>query len=215
MNQDVHGDDKVMQTDSILTTNIVTTDESGIVNIDPLIQPLIDTNELELNDDNDERLNTLGQKFASILTLHSYRQVETSTSSKRSHRCAGIFYALLGAILFTCSGFTIKQLRVDFFDALLCRFILQTFILIVFVYYKRYKILNGTWNLILLQIVRTTLASGGLFFFYASYRYIPLPDLTTFRYTQVIWTAILATESFSYNVINLSSLFHPSFPFSQ
>ena len=192
MNEDVYDNDKDVQSDSILTTNVVTTNESSIVNIDPLIQPLIDTNELEINENNDERLNKFEQKFASILTLHSHRQIETSTFSKRSHRCEGIFYALLGAALFTCSCFTIKQLRVDFFDVLLCRFILQTFILIIFVHYKHYKILNGTSNLILLQIIRTMLASSGLLFFFTSYRYIPLPDLTTFRYTQVIWTAILA-----------------------
>ena len=49
----------------------------------------------------------------------------------------------------------------------------------------------GSKNLIILQIIRSLSGSSGLLLFYASYRYIPLPDVTTCRYTQVIWTAIL------------------------
>jgi drug/metabolite transporter (DMT)-like permease len=159
--------------------------------IDPLIEPLIDTDEFQ----NDETFNRCEQKCASILTLNLSKQTETTTTSKflqTIFRCTGIFYALIGSCVFTCSSFIIKQLRVDFFDAFLVRFILQTLIITVFILYKKTKFIHGSTNLMLLQIIRSIIASSGLILFYISYRYIPLPDVTTCRYTQVVWTAILA-----------------------
>ncbi|CAF2758644.1 unnamed protein product [Rotaria sp. Silwood2] len=173
------------------TTNI-STDDDSINNIDPLIEPLIDADELIATIDNNETLHRLEQKCSSILTLHSHKHHRTKSSSEIIGQCTGIIYALIGSCFFTCSGFIIKQLRVDFFDALLCRFFLQTSILAAFIFYRKNKLINGSINLIVLQIIRTILAASGLLLFYASYRYIPLPDLTTCRYTQVVWTAILA-----------------------
>ncbi|CAF2778244.1 unnamed protein product [Rotaria sp. Silwood2] len=192
MKQDVYANDDNVPVDPTLTSKDVPTDENIVQNIDPLIEPLIDTDELEVNENDDEKFTKLERRCSLILSIHSHRSNEINSFSQTTRRCKGIFYALLGSSLFTCSGFMIKQLRVDFFDALLCRFIVQTFILTIFIVYKRYKIIHGSFNLILLQIIRTILASSGLFLFYSSYRYIPLPDLTTFRYTQVIWTTILA-----------------------
>ncbi|UJR10352.1 hypothetical protein I4U23_014558 [Adineta vaga] len=171
--------------------------ENRIHEIDPFIQPLIDTNELLVrNETKHDDLVNLDSKSPSIKSLHLQQIQRTSSFSQNIRRCTGIFYALLGSSLFTSSGFIIKQLRVDFFDALLCRFIIQTLILTIFIFYKRYRILTGSTNLILLQIIRVILAVCGLLFFYLSYRYIPLPDLTTFRYTQVIWTTLLAMMIF-------------------
>jgi drug/metabolite transporter (DMT)-like permease len=193
MKHDVYVTDEDVLTENIETPKNIPADENSIHNIDPLIQPLIDTDELEVRtENNNQKFNILEKKPSSPTSLHSHEQNSTSPFSRTIRRCTGIFYALIGSLLFTCSGFIIKQLRVDFFDALLCRFIIQTCILTIFVVYKRYKIIDGTFNLILLQIIRVILASCGFLFFYLSYRYIPLPDLTTFRYTQVIWTAILA-----------------------
>jgi drug/metabolite transporter (DMT)-like permease len=192
MRQDVYVTNDDVQTGAVIINKDISTGENNIINIDPLIQPLIDTDELEINENNDKELNNLEEKSPSILTLHSSKQNERNSFSQSLRRCTGIFYALIGSSLFTCSGFIIKQLGIDFFDALLCRFIIQTILLTIFICYKHYKILNGSFNLILLQIIRVILASSGLLLFYLSYCYIPLPDLTTFRYTQVIWTAILA-----------------------
>ncbi|CAF1137825.1 unnamed protein product [Rotaria magnacalcarata] len=179
---------------SILPTkDNVSKDENAIQSIDPLIQPLIDADELEGDENTHEILHKLERRFSSILIVHpDDRPNETHSCSQTVRRCTGLFYALLASFLFTSSGFIIKQLRVDFFDALLCRFIVQTCILTLFIIYKRYKIMHGSPSLIILQIIRTILASSGLILFYLSYRFIPLPDLTTFRYTQVIWTTILA-----------------------
>lgn len=156
-------------------------DDTTVIIIDPLTQSLIDIDEFQSE-----------EKSPSILTLFSYQINEKISCSQLARRCTGIFYALLGSFFFTSSGFVIKQVGVDFFDALLCRFIIQTLLLFIFITYKHYQIFSGSWNLIFLQIIRVILASSGLFLFYLSYLYIPLPDLTTVRYTQVIWTALLA-----------------------
>ncbi|CAF0999519.1 unnamed protein product [Adineta steineri] len=195
MKHDVYVTDDDVSTDNIKPVTDVLADDNAIQNIDPLIQPLIDTDELQIKNEvsnNTEEFNNLTEKSTSILSLHSIRQSRTKSFSQAMGRCTGIFYALIGSSLFTSSGFIIKQLRVDFFDALMCRFIIQTIILTIFIVHKRYKILHGSVNLILLQIIRGIFAACGLLFFYLSYRYIPLPDLTTFRYTQIIWTAIIA-----------------------
>lgn len=161
-----------------------TSEEISLPNVDPLIQSLIDSDELENNADQ--------QSIAFIPSPNLPIENSQLISTHVFRRCTGIFYALLGSSLFTSSGFIIKQLHVDFFDALLARFIVQTTILAIFIFYKHYQIIRGSTKLVLLQITRMFLACGGLLLFYSSYRYIPLPDLTTFRYTQVIWTAILA-----------------------
>ncbi|CAF3470012.1 unnamed protein product [Rotaria socialis] len=193
MKEDVFVTDDDVPNGSILPTkDNVANDENAIQSIDPLIQPLIDADELEGGENIDETLHKLERRFSSILIVHPNRPNEKQSCSQTVRRCTGLFYALLGSFLFTSSGFIIKQLRVDFFDALLCRFIVQTSILTLFIIYKRYKIMYGSPSLIILQIIRTLLASSGLILFYSSYRFIPLPDLTTFRYTQVIWTTILA-----------------------
>jgi drug/metabolite transporter (DMT)-like permease len=192
MKHGVYINDEEAPVDTIISTNAIPTDENSIHNIDPLIQPLFDTDELKVHENNDEELNNLEQKSTSILTLHSHKQGKSNSFSQGLRRCTGLFYALIGSSLFTCSGFLVKQLRVDFFDALLFRFVIQTIILTTFIFYKRYKLINGSFNLICVQIIRVSCAAGGIFFFFLSYRFIPLPDLTTFRYTQVIWTAILA-----------------------
>ncbi|CAF3235952.1 unnamed protein product [Rotaria socialis] len=193
MKEDVFVTDDDVPNGSILPTkDNVANDENAIQSIDPLIQPLIDADELEGGENIDETLHKLERRFSSILIVHPNRPNEKQSCSQTVRRCTGLFYALLGSFLFTSSGFIIKQLRVDFFDALLCRFIVQTCILTLFIIYKRYKIMYGSPSLIILQIIRTLLASSGLILFYSSYRFIPLPDLTTFRYTQVIWTTILA-----------------------
>lgn len=165
--------------------------DEEICNGDPLFGPLIDTDELDVGVVENER-------------KESFKQ-ESTTCAHVIKRCKGIFYALCGSFIFTCSGFLIKQLRVDFFDALLARFILQSIILTAFILYKKNKFIHGSNKLILLQIIRTMIGSSGLFLFFLSYRYIPLPDLTTCRYTQVVWTAILAMIVF-HDRISISTI---------
>jgi len=184
-----------MTTENSTRTESLSNGNDKILIIDPLIEPLIVTNEFNETTEPHDKLYRFGSKCESILTLNATKQDQTATSStclQIARRCTGIFYAIIGSCLFTCSGFLIKQLRVNFFDALLVRFILQTSIIFAFIFYKKMKFIHGTPSLICLQIARTIIACSGLLLFYASYLYIPLPDLTTCRYTQVIWTAILA-----------------------
>jgi drug/metabolite transporter (DMT)-like permease len=183
------------------TIKNISTDNDNTSIIDPLIEPLIDTDELNAVDE------TFNKKCASILTLNLPKQTETTTRfSQTIHRCTGIFYAFIGSSVFTCSGFIIKQLRVDFFDALLFRFLLQTLIVTAFILYKKTSLIHGSMNLIIVQIIRAIISSMGLLLFYSSYRYIPLPDVTTCRYTQVVWTAIIAMIIF-HERISIATLF--------
>ena len=71
--------------------------------------------------------------------------------------------------------------------------------------FKKNKFVHGSIKLIILQKIRVVLASSGLLLFYMSYRYIPLPDVTTCRYTQVIWTIIIAAIVF-HDRISISSI---------
>ena len=155
---------------------------------DPLVQPLIASSEFTVPTD------TTDDGYPSKPGV-SHAADETSCS-QLFRKCRGIGCTLLSSIIFTSSTFVIKQLGVDFFDTLLFRFLVQTAILIVFIHYKRYKILDGSAKLIAIQIFRAILGAMGLLLLYASYRYIPLPDLTTVRYTQVIWTAIFVVFIF-------------------
>jgi drug/metabolite transporter (DMT)-like permease len=188
--------------DILIVNTVASSEKDNIHNMDPLIEPLIDTDELNETINKNETLNRFEKGCSSILT----EQTETTLCSQIISRCTGIFYALIASCLFTCSGFIIKQLRVDFFDALLARFVLQTSILTIFILYKKNKFITGSTNLIILQIIRTITACSGFVLFYMSYRYIPLPDLTTCRYTQVVWTTIIAMIIFRERVSIVSIL---------
>ncbi|CAF0967660.1 unnamed protein product [Didymodactylos carnosus] len=168
-------------------------DHDHSTTIDPLVQPLFGTQEsLKDNDDTPETID-LKQHTSSILFLAtSTTKCQLKSMPTFLKRFSGILYALAASFLFTCSTFIIKYLQVDFFAALLFRFILQETILIIFIVLKRYRLFDGTPKQLFLQFIRAILAASGLILFYLSYRYIALPDLTTVRYTQVIWTAIIA-----------------------
>ncbi|CAF0876582.1 unnamed protein product [Didymodactylos carnosus] len=104
---------------------------------------------------------------------------------------SGILYTLTACFLFTCTTFIIKQLKIDLFDALVIRFILQTIAVAIFLYYKKYKLFSGTKKSLVLQFFRTLAGTFGFLGFFLSYRYLPLPDVTTLNYTRVIWTVLL------------------------
>ena len=110
-------------------------------------------------------------------------------------RFSGILYGLLSAFLFTCSTFVAKQLKVDLFDALLLRFLLQTILSLIYMKcIKHYVLFSGTRvPVAVLQSLNCFLAVTGFLAFFLGYRYLSLPELTTIRYTQVIWTAVIGT----------------------
>ncbi|CAF0915028.1 unnamed protein product [Adineta steineri] len=110
-------------------------------------------------------------------------------------RFSGIFYALLSAFLFTISVFITKQLEVELLSALIPRFLIQTVSLFIYMkfikHYSLYK--QSEKQEILFLIFNVFCSATGFLAFFIGYRYLPLPDLTTIRYTQVIWTAIITS----------------------
>lgn len=110
-----------------------------------------------------------------------------------SSRFSGIFYTLAAVILFTSSAFFNKRLQVDFLDALILRFSLQNVLLFIYItwiksypFYHHAKKREG-----LFLFINLIASTSGFLSFFLAYQYLPLADLTTIRYTQVIWTALL------------------------
>jgi len=107
-------------------------------------------------------------------------------------RFSGIFYTLIASFLFTFSTFIIKQLGVDFLDALLFRFLIQTIITFSFAKYKHYALLGGTVSQMVLQIICSSSGAVGFFLYSLAIRYIDLSDVSTLGYTRVVWTVVLS-----------------------
>ncbi|CAF0869982.1 unnamed protein product [Rotaria sp. Silwood1] len=104
-------------------------------------------------------------------------------------RFSGILYALLASVLFTSSNFIIQQLNIILLDVFLIRFFLQGITLLGFVLYKGYHPFLCSNSL--LVFIRSLTAAAGSVCFYIGLVFLPLPDLLTLRYTQVVWTALL------------------------
>ncbi|CAF0918360.1 unnamed protein product [Didymodactylos carnosus] len=107
-------------------------------------------------------------------------------------RFRGIFYALMGTCLFSSLSFMLKQSAVDVFDAILFRFLSQTIILLVFISHRRYSPFIENKKVVAIAFLRASVTMAGTLLYFLSFKMLPLPDLTTVRYTQVIWTVIIA-----------------------
>ena len=105
-------------------------------------------------------------------------------------RFSGILYSLLASLLFTSTNFLIKQLDVTLLDVFLVRFVFQGAISFGYILYKGYRPFTDCHGVLL--FVRSLIAATGSISFYFGLALLPLPDLTTVRYTQVVWTALLA-----------------------
>lgn len=105
-------------------------------------------------------------------------------------RFSGIFYALLGSFLATVSNFTLKQLNVNILDVLLVRCTVHSIISLCFILYKGYHFIPDNHRVLIL--IRSLCAASGTIAFFYCLTLLPLPDLTTLRYTQVVWTAVIA-----------------------
>jgi len=104
-------------------------------------------------------------------------------------RFSGILYALLASFLITCLNFVLKQLNTNILDVMIIRSLVQGLISIGFIIYKGYRPFPASNGLLVL--IRSLFAAGGTISFYYCLSILPLPDLTTIRYTQVVWTAVL------------------------
>ena len=121
---------------------------------------------------------------------------KTNHASSRTliERFSGIFYALLSSLFFTTSVFITKQLRIDLLDALIFRFFFQTISLLIYMkLIKHYSLYSHTKSDERITLfVNAFFSTTAFLSFFIGYRYLPLPDLTTIRYTQVVWTVVIA-----------------------
>ena len=141
--------------------------------------------------DDDNKEQVINPLIEPALSINTDKPVDLSPTIFQ--RFSGIFYALLAAFLFTTPIFITKQLEVDLLDALIPRFLIQTVLLIIYMkLIKHYSFYKQSKNAeILYLIINVLFSTTGFLSFFVGYRYLPLPDLTTIRYTQVIWTAII------------------------
>ncbi|CAF0993414.1 unnamed protein product [Adineta steineri] len=167
--------------------------QEAAATLDPLVQPLNDH----------DGLPVYTRRQSSIFYIPANRLNDfddISIDEKKSNiikqylvyteRFSGILYALLASLLFSCSNFALIKLNIIIFDVLVIRFSVLALISLGFIIYKGYSLYpdcNG-----ILVIIRSIFAAGGSICFYLAISYLPLPDLTTVRYTQVVWTALLA-----------------------
>ncbi|CAF3667887.1 unnamed protein product [Rotaria sp. Silwood1] len=183
---------KEQQQTITMETSCSSPQEVVTTNLDPLLMQSCDI-------DNDHPVDN--NRRSSILhtpNIHENDE-ENIDSDKKCHffknffsymeRFSGIIYALLSAFFFTATTFTIKQLGVILFDVFIIRFFIQGFIAYGFIIYKGYYIYNSN-SPILLIFIQALTASTGTICFYLALSMLSLSDLTTIRYTQVIWTAV-------------------------
>jgi drug/metabolite transporter (DMT)-like permease len=177
------------------TNTIDSSTQEAVAGLDPLLQPFDDQNDVPvyysrrssvfyipataIDKNNEENINS--NKKSNLLTkILSYIE-----------RFSGIIYALIASLLFTCSNFLIKQLDVVILDVFLIRFVIQGFISLGYIIYKGYHPFSSNYNGLLI-FIQPIIAATGSICFYIGLTLLPLPDLTTIRYTQVVWTALLA-----------------------
>ncbi|CAF1358109.1 unnamed protein product [Rotaria sordida] len=128
---------------------------------------------IELKDDNNKEQCT-DLLIEPIVAVNIDKPIELPPTI--ATRFLGILYILVSTIFIVTSMFVAKELKVDVLDALIPCYLLQ-----------------ATKQEIFFLFIRAFFSTTGIFAYYLAYRYLPLPDLTTIRYTQIIWTAIITS----------------------
>ncbi|CAF1439476.1 unnamed protein product [Rotaria sordida] len=105
----------------------------------------------------------------------------------------GVIYTLVSTSIFVSSTFITKELSIDMLYALIPMALLHSIMMIIHMkLIKRYSLYRqSTKQEIFFLFINSFSFSTGAFALYFAYRYLTLPDLTTIRFTQVIWTAII------------------------
>lgn len=95
--------------------------------------------------------------------------------------------------MFTTSVFIVKQIGVDLLEASIPRFLSNAIFLIIYMKcIKRDSLFQDKTKEELFYLsINAFFYSTGFLSFFLAYKFIPLSDLTTIRYTQLIWTAII------------------------
>jgi len=161
--------------------------------LDPLVQPINDQDDIPVYT---RRASSIFYIPVSIINENEDENIheKKSNTCKKClaymERFSGILYALLASILFSCSNFALIQLNIIIFDVLIIRFFVLGCISFGFILYKGYRLFPACDGILIL--IRSLFAAGGSISFYLALSFLPLPDLTTVRYTQVVWTGLLA-----------------------
>lgn len=143
--------------------------------------PIFHIPSMVLSENNDENINS--NKKNVFIKYTSYFE-----------KFSGIMYSLLASLLFSSTNFIIQRLNVVLLDVFLVRFVFQGIIALCYIIYKGYHPFPNHNGLLL--FIRSIIAASGSVFFYFGLAFLPLPDLMTLRYTQVVWTALLASIIF-------------------
>ncbi|CAF1243202.1 unnamed protein product [Rotaria sp. Silwood1] len=141
--------------------------------------------------DNDNKEQFIDSLLEETIKINNNKPVEVSPSIVQ--RFQGILYALLAAFFYTSSIFITNQLNIELLHALVPRFLLQTVMLIIYIkLIKHYSLfIQSKRRETFLLLMTTTFSTTGYFAFFFGSRYLPLPDLTTIRYTQIMWTIVI------------------------
>jgi drug/metabolite transporter (DMT)-like permease len=165
----------------------------AVAGLDPLIQPIHDQDGPPVYVRRRSSIFYLPNISTDDEMNKSIDENEPETILRRcltyAERFSGILYALSASLLFTCSNFALKQLDIVLFDVLIIRFLVQGLMSLTFIVYKGYQPWSHGNELLI--CLRSLFAAGGSISYYSALTRLPLSDLTTVRYTQVVWTAVL------------------------
>ncbi|CAF4003923.1 unnamed protein product [Rotaria sp. Silwood1] len=147
---------------------------------------------IEMKDDNNNEQSTdLLIEPTVALTIDKPLEISPTLAT----HFLGIFYVLLSTCIFVTSTFITKELKVDVLDALIPCSLVHSIILIIYMkfikHYSLYK--QSSKQEIFFLFINVFFSVSGGFVFFLAFRYLTLPDLTTIRFTQIIWTAIITS----------------------
>ncbi|CAF3915290.1 unnamed protein product [Rotaria sp. Silwood1] len=148
--------------------------------------------EIEVKDDHNKQ-QSLSLLTETTTAVNDDKPVQLSPTKWK--RFLGIFYILLSTFIFVTSTFIAKELNVDVLDASIAYCLVHSIILFIYMkfikHYSLYK--QASKQEIFFLFINVFFSATGGFAFFLAYRYLTLPDLTTIRFTQIIWTAIITS----------------------
>ncbi|CAF0832408.1 unnamed protein product [Didymodactylos carnosus] len=123
-------------------------------------------------------------KISSIITVD-----QIQNKNKMSH-LSGILWSFFATFALCTITFLTYFIGLDLIFGLSLQMFAQTIAFLIYAIYKNYNIL-GPPEYRLQMIIRGLVIGLGSFTGFIAYYYIPLPDLSAIRQSQVVWTIIL------------------------
>lgn len=115
---------------------------------------------------------------------------------------------LAANIIFACCTFALKLIPADMFDIMVVRFLIQSVVFGIYAaFYKHYNVFNTNGQPIACAL-NILMSSGTNLTYLAAFYFLPLSDLNAFKYTYIVWAAILSVIIFKehFKFINAISL---------